>query len=90
MSLPIALSVVCGRSFPGSLARPSGAVHGEGRSNAGIARRLWITEGTIEKHVRSVLAKLGLDEADDAHRPPRGHHLPRCPVAGSNCPLSSA
>jgi DNA-binding NarL/FixJ family response regulator len=40
----------------------------EGRSNAGIARRLWITEGTVEKHVRSILTKLDLAEADDDHR----------------------
>jgi DNA-binding NarL/FixJ family response regulator len=40
----------------------------EGRSNAGIARRLWVTEGTVEKHVRSVLAKLTLPEAEDDHR----------------------
>jgi DNA-binding NarL/FixJ family response regulator len=40
----------------------------EGRSNAGIARRLWITEGTVEKHVRSILSKLTLDEAEDDHR----------------------
>jgi DNA-binding NarL/FixJ family response regulator len=32
----------------------------EGRSNAGIARQLWITEGTVEKHVRSILMKLRL------------------------------
>src|SRR3954453_19253155 len=32
----------------------------EGRSNAGIARRLWITEGTVEKHVHSILMKLRL------------------------------
>jgi DNA-binding NarL/FixJ family response regulator len=30
----------------------------EGRSNAGIARQLWITEGTVEKHVHSILTKL--------------------------------
>ena len=40
----------------------------EGRSNAGIARRLWVTEGTVEKHVRSILAKLNLPETDDDHR----------------------
>ncbi|MEQ4716583.1 response regulator transcription factor [Nonomuraea sp. B19D2] len=40
----------------------------EGRSNAGIARRLWVTEGTVEKHVRSILTKLGLAETDDDHR----------------------
>jgi DNA-binding NarL/FixJ family response regulator len=40
----------------------------EGRSNAGIARRLWVTEGTVEKHVRSIMAKLELPETDDDHR----------------------
>ncbi len=40
----------------------------EGRSNAGIARRLWVTEGTVEKHVRSIMAKLALPETDDDHR----------------------
>jgi DNA-binding NarL/FixJ family response regulator len=40
----------------------------EGRSNAGIARLLWVTEGTVEKHVRSILAKLRLSETPDDHR----------------------
>jgi DNA-binding NarL/FixJ family response regulator len=40
----------------------------EGRSNAGIARRLWVTEGTVEKHVRSILTKLNLTETGDDHR----------------------
>ncbi|PXX09151.1 response regulator [Mycolicibacterium moriokaense] len=40
----------------------------EGRSNAGIARRLWVTEGTVEKHVRSILTKLNLPETGDDHR----------------------
>jgi DNA-binding NarL/FixJ family response regulator len=40
----------------------------EGRSNSGIAKRLWVTEGTVEKHVRSILTKLNLPEAEDDHR----------------------
>jgi serine/threonine-protein kinase PknK len=44
------------------------ALMAEGRSNAGIARRLWVTEGTVEKHVRHILAKLNLGEAGDDHR----------------------
>jgi serine/threonine-protein kinase PknK len=40
----------------------------EGRSNAGIGHRLWVTEGTVEKHVRSILTKLGLPETGDDHR----------------------
>jgi DNA-binding NarL/FixJ family response regulator len=44
------------------------ALMAEGRSNAGIARRLWVTEGTVEKHVRSILTKLTLPEAEDDHR----------------------
>jgi DNA-binding NarL/FixJ family response regulator len=40
----------------------------EGRSNAGIARRLWVAEGTVEKHVRSILTKLPIPATDDDHR----------------------
>ena len=40
----------------------------EGLSNAGIGRRIWVTEGTVEKHVRSILAKLRLPETGDDHR----------------------
>jgi DNA-binding NarL/FixJ family response regulator len=40
----------------------------EGRSNSGIARQIWVTEGTVEKHVRSILMKLQLPEADEVHR----------------------
>ena len=40
----------------------------EGRSNSGIASRLFISEGAVEKHVRSILAKLQLPAADDDHR----------------------
>ncbi len=44
------------------------ALMAEGYSNAGIARRLWVTEGTVEKHVRSILTKLTLPETPDDHR----------------------
>jgi DNA-binding NarL/FixJ family response regulator len=44
------------------------ALMAEGRSNAGIAKRLWVTEGTVEKHVRSILSKLDLYEEQDDHR----------------------
>ena len=40
----------------------------EGRSNSGIAQRLWITEGAVEKHVRSILQKLRLPVTADDHR----------------------
>jgi DNA-binding NarL/FixJ family response regulator len=40
----------------------------EGVSNAGIARRLFITEGTVEKHVNSILGKLQLPDTADDHR----------------------
>jgi DNA-binding NarL/FixJ family response regulator len=44
------------------------ALMAEGRSNSGIAHRLWITEGAVEKHVRSILAKLDLRVTEDDHR----------------------
>jgi len=44
------------------------AIMAEGRSNSGIASELWVTEGTVEKHVRSILIKLQLPESDDTHR----------------------
>ena len=44
------------------------ALMAEGRSNAGIGRRLWVAEGTVEKHVRNILMKLNLPETDDDHR----------------------
>jgi DNA-binding NarL/FixJ family response regulator len=44
------------------------ALMAEGRSNAGIARQLWITEGTVEKHVHSILTKLRLPATEDDQR----------------------
>jgi DNA-binding NarL/FixJ family response regulator len=40
----------------------------EGRSNGGIARQLTVSEGTVHKHVRSILSKLPLSETRDDHR----------------------
>lgn len=40
----------------------------EGLTNNAIARRLVLTDRTVEGHVRSVLMKLDLPESDDAHR----------------------
>jgi DNA-binding NarL/FixJ family response regulator len=44
------------------------ALMAEGRSNAGIARELWVTEGTVENHVHSILRKLRLPETSEDHR----------------------
>ena len=40
----------------------------EGRTNAGIARRLWLTEKTVETHVRTILMKLDLVVSTEDHR----------------------
>jgi DNA-binding NarL/FixJ family response regulator len=44
------------------------ALMAEGASNAGIAQRIFVSEGTVEKHVRSILMKLDLPESDTDHR----------------------
>jgi DNA-binding NarL/FixJ family response regulator len=44
------------------------ALMAEGRSNRAIAERLFITERTVEKHVRSILMKLRIPESQEDHR----------------------
>jgi DNA-binding NarL/FixJ family response regulator len=44
------------------------ALMAEGRTNAAIGKRLWLTERTVDTHVRSILGKLGLPMSGDDHR----------------------
>jgi DNA-binding NarL/FixJ family response regulator len=44
------------------------ALMAEGRSNAGIARQIWVAESTVEKHVHSILSKLNLPDSAGDHR----------------------
>jgi len=44
------------------------ALMAEGASNAGMARRIFVAEGSVEKHVRSILTKLDLPESAADHR----------------------
>lgn len=39
-----------------------------GRTNAGIAEELVVTEGAVEKHTQRLFAKLGLSEGDHHRR----------------------
>jgi DNA-binding NarL/FixJ family response regulator len=44
------------------------ALMAEGRTNVGIARRLWLTERTVETHIGSIMSKLGLAATEEDHR----------------------
>ena len=53
------------------------ALVAEGRTNAGIAKQLWLTEKTVETHVSSILGKLDLPQGGDgAPARARGAHVP--------------
>lgn len=62
------------RSRTGGLARLSDregevlALMAEGRSNSAIARALYVTDGAVEKHVRSIFTKLQFPPSADDHR----------------------
>jgi DNA-binding NarL/FixJ family response regulator len=49
---------------------------GRGRSNAGIAREMVVTDGAVEKHISSIFGKLGLPPSDDDHRRSGGSRVP--------------
>lgn len=58
----------------------------EGLTNTAIAQRLFLSQGTVEAHVRHVLLKLDIAENDEGtvHWAQRGIH---CPVqeTGDGC-----
>jgi DNA-binding NarL/FixJ family response regulator len=44
------------------------ALMAEGRSNQGICQTLWLSPKTVESHIRSAFAKLGIREAPEDNR----------------------
>ncbi|MGI8483773.1 MAG: response regulator [Thermomicrobiales bacterium] len=44
------------------------ALMAEGRTNNAIAESLFVSEGTVEKHIRGIFLKLGLEDAESVHR----------------------
>lgn len=40
----------------------------EGRTNNAIAEALFVSEGTVEKHIRGIFTKLGLEDTESVHR----------------------
>jgi DNA-binding NarL/FixJ family response regulator len=70
----VVASLVSSRSQSGPLAELTEREHevlelmAEGLTNAGIAKRLYLSERTVEAHVRHVLMKLDIPESEDAHR----------------------
>ena len=44
------------------------ALMAQGRNNAAIAAKLFLTERAVEKHINSIFSKLSLAEEKDTHR----------------------
>jgi DNA-binding CsgD family transcriptional regulator/uncharacterized membrane protein len=44
------------------------ALMAQGKTNAAIAKSLYITEGSVEKHISNILNKLGIEGDGDTHR----------------------
>lgn len=44
------------------------ALMAEGRTNQAIADQLFVSEGTVEKHIRGIFIKLQLEDAETMHR----------------------
>jgi DNA-binding NarL/FixJ family response regulator len=73
---PAVVDQLVGRTRPGSdpLEHLTGrerevlALMAEGRSNKAIAERLFVTEHTVEKHVKSIFGTLQLPPSPDDHR----------------------
>ena len=60
--------LVARRGSPQELTRHERDVLAEGRSNAGIASELVVSESAVEKHVRRIFDKLRLSQSDSDHR----------------------
>lgn len=64
----VAVALIAGGLVLDQIASEHQVPVAEGRTNAAIAKKLWLTERTVETHVRSILSKLGLPLSGDDHR----------------------
>lgn len=71
---PVVVASLVGPTNPGPIGRLSEREHGvlelmaQGLANTAIAKRLVISERTVEAHIRHILTKLDIDDTDDTHR----------------------